>query len=119
MMQVQTKQILKFLLPLLLFSVVEPGHGQKPGKDRLDDLTLSTDASAAQRFVAVHGRRAALMGYSEQGLEAWAYPFQMLSNYGIGFLPREATSEIDSRLLLRRVIYRSDSVTRTYIGPSF
>src|ERR1700741_1981993 len=113
MKQIHRKKSMQFLLTLLFFSLVEFGRGQEPAKDRLDNLTLSTDASAAQRFVSVHGRRAALMGYSEHGLEAWAYPFQILSNYRIGFQPQGATSETDGRLLLRRVIYRPDSVTRT------
>src|ERR1700760_808387 len=80
---------------------------------------LSTDASAAQRFVAVHGQRAVLMGYSEQGLEAWAYPFQILSGYRIGFQLQGTTSETDGQMLLRRVIYSPDSITRMYIGPNY
>ena len=59
------------------------------------------------------------MGYPETGLEVWAYPFQILSNYRIGFLSQGATSESDGRRLLRRVIYRPESVTRVYIGPDF
>jgi len=80
---------------------------------------LSTDASAAQRFVAVHGQRAVLMGYSEQGLEAWAYPFQIFSGYRVGFQSQGATSETDGRMLLRRVNYSPDSITRVYIGPNY
>ncbi len=59
------------------------------------------------------------MGYPETGLEVWAYPFQILSNYRIGFLSQGATSESDGRRLLRRVIYRPESVTRVYIGPDY
>ena len=80
---------------------------------------LSTDASAAQRFVSVHGQRAVLMGYSEHGLEAWAYPFQIFSGYRVGFQSQGATSETDGRMLLRRVIYSPDSITRVYIGPNY
>jgi glycogen debranching enzyme len=110
------KQLLKYLLWFLFVGALISTWGQEPS---LESLALSTDASAGQRFVAVHGQRAALMGYSEQGLEAWAYPFQILSNYRIGFQPQGATSESDGRLLLRRVIYRPDSITRTYIGPDY
>src|SRR5215467_5326238 len=80
---------------------------------------LSTDASAGKRFVAVHGQRAVLMGYSEQGLEAWAYPFQILSGYRIGFQPHGATTETEGLMLLRKVLYSPDSITRMYIGPNY
>ncbi len=59
------------------------------------------------------------MGYPETGLEVWAYPFQLLSGYRIGFRSQGATSETDGRRLLRRIIYRPDSVTRVYIGPDY
>src|ERR1700722_15689423 len=49
-----------------------------------DQLVLTTDSVGPRRFVAVHGRRSAIMGYPETGLEVWAYPFQILSNYQIG-----------------------------------
>ncbi|MEA3176859.1 MAG: hypothetical protein QOI59_382, partial [Gammaproteobacteria bacterium] len=41
-------------------------------------LTWSTDSSQPGRFMAVHGRRAATFGYSQNGLESWAYPVQIL-----------------------------------------
>jgi glycogen debranching enzyme len=110
------KQFLKYLLWLLFVCALSSAPAQKPS---LENLTLSTDASAAQRFVAVHGQHAALMGYSEQGLEAWAYPFQIFSNYRIGFQPQGETSETDGRLFLRRATYRPNSVTRMYIGPDY
>ena len=84
-----------------------------------DQFALSTDSVGPRRFVAVHGRRSVIMGYPETGLEVWAYPFQILSNYRIGFRSQGATSETDGRRLLRRIIYRPDSVTRVYIGPDY
>jgi hypothetical protein len=71
------------------------------------------------RFVAVHGRRAVIMGYPQDGLEAWGYPFQILADYQVGFTQAGASAELDGRLLLREISYRPDSVTRTYIGPDF
>ncbi|MBV8673189.1 MAG: hypothetical protein JOZ33_07120 [Acidobacteriaceae bacterium] len=59
------------------------------------------------------------MGYPERGLEVWAYPFQILSNYQVSFLPEGSATETDGRLLLGRVIDCPDSVTRVYIGPNF
>jgi glycogen debranching enzyme len=83
------------------------------------DLTLSTDSTEPVRFMAVHGRRAAIFGYPKNGLEMWAWPFQILNGYRIGIRPRDSTSEIDGNLLLRRIEYSPDAVTRIYIGPDF
>src|ERR1700761_3741434 len=85
----------------------------------LDSLTWSTDSTQPYRFLAVHGRRSAMFGYSEQGLEAWAYPTQILRSYFPSFRPRDDSSAIDGLTILRRVIYRPDSVTRIYVGPEF
>jgi hypothetical protein len=45
---------------------------------RLSGDTLST---RPMRFIEVHGRRAAILGYSETGLEIWACPIQILKAY--------------------------------------
>jgi glycogen debranching enzyme len=84
-----------------------------------EDVARSTDSVAPHRFVAVHGRQAAVMGYSEQGLEVWGYPFQILDGYQIGFRSGSATTETDGSLLLRRILYRPDSIIRIYIGPDY
>ncbi len=94
---------------LLLISLIFPcAQAQQP---------LSTNST--NRFVAVHGRRSLIMGYPETGLEVWAYPLQILSGYQVGFRPAGGASETDGRLLLKRVIYQPDSVTRLYIGPNY
>jgi hypothetical protein len=111
----------KYLLWFLL-GTFSGAIAQQPPSDQqtpLENLTLSTDANAGQRFVAAHGERAVLMGYSEQGLEAWAYPFQILAGYRVNFQPQGTTSETDGRMFLRRVIYKPDSITRVYIGPDY
>ena len=80
---------------------------------------LTEDATASRRFLAVHGRRAVLQGYTTEGLEFWAYPFQILSNYRVAFRPVGATSAIEGTDILVRVIYQPNSVTRIYLGPNF
>jgi glycogen debranching enzyme len=84
-----------------------------------ESLTLTTDAVAPRRFIAVHGCRALLDGYARSGLEVWAYPVQLIKNYAIGFRPQGATSEIPGATILRRIVYRPDEITRIYIGPNF
>lgn len=81
-------------------------------------LTWATDA-VTQRFVAVHGRRALVMGYTQSGLEIWAYPLQLISNYQVSFVPRAATYALSGVSLLRRIEYRPEEVIRTYVGPDF
>jgi glycogen debranching enzyme len=82
-------------------------------------LKLDTEAVAPLRFIAAHGRRALVDGYAADGLEVWAYPFQILSVYRVAFLPHGATTPIRGQDILSRVTYEPDSVTRTYLGPDF
>ena len=82
-------------------------------------LAWSTDSTGPRRLISVHGRRAAIFGYPESGLEVWVYPFQIVSGLRIRFRPQGATTAMDGQALLRRVIYSPESVTRIYAGPDF
>jgi glycogen debranching enzyme len=100
---------------LLLASAFAAAFGQQAAEP---GLALATDAVAG-RFVAAHGQRALLMGYSGLGLEAWAYPFQLFRNYRVQFLPEGNDGAIDGETVLRRIEYRPDEIVRTYVGPDF
>jgi len=111
------------LLCLLLVGLISP-FALAAGRDAatnpaLESLSLTTDAVAPRRFIAVHGRRALLDGYAGGGLEVWAYPVQLIKDYEIGFRPQGATSEIRGATILRRIVYQPDAITRIYIGPNF
>ena len=87
-------------------------------------LNWHTDSTQPARFVAVHGRRSAVFGYSQNklemdGLEIWAYPVQVASAYNIAFRQQGTTTEIDGRTVLRRIQYSPEAVTRVYVGPDF
>ncbi len=82
-------------------------------------LTWDIDSPQPARFVAVHGRRSAIFGYSENGLEVWAYPLQLADSFSVAFRPQQGTTQIDGRRLLRRIQYSPESVTRIYVGPDF
>src|SRR6185312_5977900 len=82
-------------------------------------LTWNVDSAQPARFVAVHGRRSALFGYSENGLEVWAYPLQLADSFDVAFRSQHGTTAIDGRTILRRIEYRPESVTRIYVGPDF
>lgn len=85
----------------------------------VDRLAWSTESRGAHRFLAVHGRRALMMGYPAAGLEVWAYPLQLVSHYQVSFVPRQGTHVLNGLDLLQRVEYRPDEVSRTYVGPDF
>jgi glycogen debranching enzyme len=95
-------------LLLLLFSPLAPAQS-----------SFDTDSVAPERFVAVHGRKAVVMGYASSGLELWAYPLQLISGYELGFRSSGETTEIKASTVLRRVTYEPEAITRTYIGPDF
>jgi glycogen debranching enzyme len=82
-------------------------------------LSFETNSVAPERFIAVHGRKAVIMGYAASGLELWAYPLQLLSGYEPAFRSTGNTTEINASALLRRVTYEPEAITRTYIGPDF
>jgi len=82
-------------------------------------LALDTEAVSPSRFIAVHGRRASIVGYASAGLEVWAYPFQILNNYRVAFRATGATTPIPGQSILSRVVYEPDSVMRIYLGPDF
>ncbi|MBL8269565.1 hypothetical protein, partial [Steroidobacter sp.] len=79
----------------------------------------SIESSPTSRFVAVHGRRAGVFGYSDQGLEVWAYPIQVVDNYNVSFRAQNGTTLIEGRSLLRRIEYSAEAVTRVFVGPDF
>jgi glycogen debranching enzyme len=91
--------------------------------DAFSRLRWTTDSTGPRRFISVHGRRAAVFGYSEDyagdGLEVWAYPVQILSSYRVTFRQVGTTTAIDGESLLRRVVYSPEAVTRVYAGPDF
>jgi glycogen debranching enzyme len=100
-----------------IFALVVPLAG--PQQTPTEPLALNTEAVAPLRFIAAHGRRALISGYASEGLEIWAYPFQILDNYRISFRPQGTTTSLDAANLLRRVTYTPNTITRIYLGPDF
>ena len=84
-----------------------------------DRSQLVWDSLSTTRFIAVHGRRASVLGYSNNGLEMWAYPVQILKAYRVSFRAADTTTEVDGPAILRRITYSPESITRTYLGSDF
>ena len=115
-----THRCVKGMLLLLWAAFASiPLAGQTPPNtsDELGRVVWNTDST--RRFIAVHGRRAAIFGYPENGLEVWVYPFQVVTSLGVRFRPQGTTTARDGQALIRRVIYNPDGVTRIYAGPDF
>ena len=79
----------------------------------------TTEAAYPTRFAAVHGRTALLAGNAADGLEAWAYPLQLVSGYKPEFRYAGASTGMPSTPLLRRIVYTPEAIERTYLGPDF
>ena len=104
----------------LLGATVPRAADVQPDAPRVPDaLIWSTDSTQPARFIAVHGRRSAIFGYSENGLEIWAYPLQLADSFSVAFRQQHGTTEIDGRSVLRRIQYSAEAVTRIYVGPDF
>ncbi|MCU1297637.1 MAG: hypothetical protein JWO91_1915 [Acidobacteriaceae bacterium] len=110
---------LHFLLALVIASCGVPAAQSQVHTESADKLAWSTDSTGPRRFISVHGRRAAILGYSEGGLEVWAYPLQIVTSFGVTFREQGATSEIEGKSVLRRIIYTPEALTRIYAGPDF
>lgn len=82
-------------------------------------LPLNTESRVLERFVAVHGRRSLVAGYASQGLEFWAWPFQILSGYGVAFRVEGSASVTRGEDILRSISYAPDCIKRIYLGPDF
>jgi len=60
-----------------------------------------------------------MFGYSENGLEIWAYPLQLVDSFNVSFRQHDGTTEISGRSALRRIEYRPEAILRIYVGPDF
>jgi glycogen debranching enzyme len=78
----------------------------------------STTQAQPDRYVSVHGLRAFAGGYSEDGLEFWTFPLQLVSGYAPEFVePGEAA--VPGITLLSRVDVDPLGITRIYVGADF
>jgi len=83
-----------------------------------DDLTLRTAQPGARQFLVQPAERAVLQGYARGGLEAWIYPFQIVSGYRVALLAADGRITPLSALPLRTAV-APDSVERIYSGRDF
>ncbi len=80
---------------------------------------VSTTDTGPYRFIAAHGRRAAIFGYAGRSLEIWGYPFQILDRYTVNFQLQGSPEIIEGANLLTRMEIAPDHVVRIWTGPGF
>ena len=80
---------------------------------------LSTTKTGPYRFIAAHGRRAAIFGYADRSLEIWGYPFQILDRYTVSFQQPGSPVIQDGAKLLTRIQVAPDRIVRIWAGPGF
>jgi len=78
----------------------------------------STTQAQSNRYVSAHGLRAFAGGYSEDGLEFWTFPLQLVSGYALDFV-RPGAPSIAGITVLTSVEVDPLGVTRLYTGPDF
>jgi glycogen debranching enzyme len=116
--------MLRLLVILLLLSSISSpketysaGSAAKPGP--ASDLPVwSTTLTQPNRYISAHGIRGFAGGYSEDGLEFWSFPLQLVSAYHLSFvLPKAAY--VSAITMLTSVEVDPFGVTRIYTAPDF
>lgn len=79
---------------------------------------LTRSAPGPRQFLAQPGQRGIVQGYARHGLEAWIYPFQLLSDYRVSLLHADG-SRLPLRELPMQTRVRPASVERIYSGQDF
>ena len=91
------------LLPTILllgsFSSAQASHSAAPAarSQPLSDLPVwSTTLTQPNRYISAHGIRGFAGGYSEDGLEFWSFPLQLVNGYYLSFVLPKAPSFLRS-----------------------
>ena len=116
--------MLRLLVTLLLLSSVgsaqetESAASAAGPQAALDLPVWSTNLAQPNRYISAHGIRGFAGGYSEDGLEFWSFPLQLVSGYHLSFaLPKAPT--VSAISMLTSVEVDPLGVTRIYTAPDF
>ena len=75
--------------------------------------------TAVGTFFDVVGRRAAVFGYENRALEAWAYPLKLLDDFKLSFQLQGYPLELDGAQIATGIAVRPESTTFTYSHAGF
>ena len=76
-------------------------------------------ATNAGSFFDVVGRRAAVFGYENRGLEAWTYPLKVYEDLELHFAIDDYPVPVAGTEIMRHVEVRPEATTLTYTHPAF
>jgi hypothetical protein len=111
-----------FIVPVLLVGIgasAEPAAPSATASQSASGLPVwSTTQAQPNRYVSVHGLRAFAGGYSEDGLEFWTFPMQLVSGYALEFV-RSGDAAVSGITVLSGVEIDPLGMTRIYTGPDF
>ena len=116
--------ILRLFPTILLlgsFSSAQASHSAAPAarSQPLSDLPVwSTTLTQPNRYISAHGIRGFAGGYSEDGLEFWSFPLQLVNGYYLSFVLPKAPS-VPAISLLTSIEVDPLGVTRIYTAPDF
>ena len=116
--------MLRLLVTLLLlssFNSAQESHSAASATEpeAASDLPVwSTTLTHPNRYISAHGIRGFAGGYSEDGLEFWSFPLQLVSGYHLSFVLPKAPS-ISAIAMLTSVEIDPLGVTRIYTAPDF
>jgi len=71
------------------------------------------------KFFDVIGRRAAVFGYENRALEAWAYPLKLIDDFKLSFQLQGYPLEIDGAQIATGIAVRPEATTFTYSHAGF
>lgn len=89
--------------------------GTQPARDL---PVWSTQLAQPNRYISAHGIRGFAGGYSEDGLEFWSFPLQIVSGYQLQFTLPQARP-VAAISMLTSVEVDPLGVTRIYTAPDF
>src|SRR5688500_4218716 len=70
-------------------------------------------------FLDVVGRRSALFGYENRGLEAWAWPLKLVDSFELSFRLQGYPLDIPGPEIQRTVTVRPEATVLTYSHAAF
>ena len=76
-------------------------------------------ATHAGSFFDVVGRRSAVFGYENRGMEAWVYPLKLYDDLGLHFAIDDYPVPVAGTDVMRRIEVRPEATTLVYTHPAF
>src|SRR5512144_678648 len=111
---------LGFAVMLAPVGAITAQEAPAPARFSLEPQGLVLEAPARRgRFFSVAGRRAAVFGYENLGLEGWIYPLKVVDDLRLSFRLEGYPLEIDGSEALARTSVRPEATVLTYSHAAF